>query len=201
MSRTTAYAAGVVALHACCGPCLLEPLDALRSEGREVVVVFANPNIQPLEEYVLRRDTLRTYAEAQGIRTVELDVGPAEWERAVGDAPRPERCRACYRLRIGIVAQWAKENGVDAVATTLSVSPYQDPVAIAEAGHSAAGAVGVSFLDRDYRERYPDATRRARAEGMYRQNYCGCLPSRAEADEERAARRRLRAAQRKAADG
>ncbi|MDZ4168871.1 MAG: epoxyqueuosine reductase QueH [Coriobacteriia bacterium] len=190
-----------VALHACCGPCLIEPLDALRSEGHEVIVVFANPNIQPLEEYVLRRDTLESYARTHGIRTVEIDVGPETWRDAAGDASRPERCRACYRVRLGLVAQWAARNGVDAVATTLSVSPYQDAEAIAEEGRAVAQEAGIGFIERDYRERYPVATRRSRAEGMYRQNYCGCLPSRAEAEAEREARRRTKEAQRRCPEG
>ena len=42
-----------LALHACCGPCLLEPLDALAAE-HDVTVVYANPNIHPREEYERR---------------------------------------------------------------------------------------------------------------------------------------------------
>jgi hypothetical protein len=54
-------------------------------------------------------------------------------------------------------------------------------------------------LPTDFRERYPDATRRSRELGMYRQNYCGCAPSAAEAERDRAARKAARAAARQAA--
>ena len=47
---------------------------------------------------------------------------------------------------------------------------------------------------RDYREQYPEATRRSKAMGMYRQNYCGCMFSKIEAAEEREARKAERAA-------
>lgn len=185
-----------LALHACCGPCLLEPYDALSQEAEKIVVVYANPNIHPAEEYARRRDTLRAYADNAGIDVVELAYDPAAWVEAVAPhvRDRAARCRACYRLRIGAVAQWAVENGFDAVSTTLSVSPYQDPDAIAAQGRAAAQAAGIDFAGRDFRDRYPEATRRSRELGMYRQNYCGCLLSELEARAERAQRRAARAA-------
>lgn len=188
-----------IALHACCGPCLLEPYDALSSEASEITVVYANPNIHPVDEYERRRDTLAAYTETQGIETVELPYDPAVWVEAVAPyvGDRSQRCRACYRLRIELVARWAAENGFDAVASTLTVSPYQDAEGIAEEGERAAQAAGVRYLVRDYRERYSDATRRSRELEMYRQNYCGCLLSDIEARRERAERRAQRAVARK----
>lgn len=181
-----------VLLHACCGPCLLEPYDALSADA-EVVVCYANPNIHPAEEYVRRRDTLLGYAEGAGITVIELPYDPAVWFDATSSAvERPERCRACYRLRIGMVAAEAARRGYDAVATTLSVSPYQDAQAIAEEGTAACAEAGVRFIVTDFRERYPEATRRSRELGMYRQNYCGCGPSMREAAAEREQRRAAR---------
>jgi hypothetical protein len=184
-----------LALHACCGPCLLEPHDALVAEAEEIVVVYANPNIHPIEEYERRRDTLIEYAADRDITVVELPYEPALWLERVGvhARDRERRCRACYALRIGLVSQWAAEHGFDAVATTLTVSPYQDPVAITEEGMAAAEAFGLDYLATDFRERYQEATRRSRDVGMYRQNYCGCLLSDAEAREQRAERRARRA--------
>jgi epoxyqueuosine reductase len=187
-------------LHACCGPCLLEPLDALASEADSVVIAFANPNIHPAEEYERRRDTLLGYAEAAGVDVVELPYDPAAWEAAVAplaDAGA-ERCRACYRLRLGLAARMAADAGYDALATTLSVSPYQDQDAINDEGRKAAAAVGIEWLDRDFRDRYSDATTRSRELGMYRQNYCGCALSQAEAEDQRQARREARAAEKAA---
>lgn len=180
-----------VLLHACCGPCLLEPYDALAGT-HEVTVVYANPNIHPAEEYVRRRDTLLAYTRAEAIEVVELPYEPEVWEAATAELEPPARCHACYRLRIGMAAAEAARSGYDAVATTLTVSPYQDPDAIRAMGEEACAAEGVTFLVTDFRDRYPEATRRSRDLGMYRQNYCGCAPSRAEAEAERAARRGAR---------
>jgi predicted adenine nucleotide alpha hydrolase (AANH) superfamily ATPase len=184
-----------LALHACCGPCLLEPLDALLAEAGEVVIVFSNSNIHPGEEYARRRDTLLAYATQRGIRTVALPYRPDEWSGAVAEAnSKEERCAACYRLRLQATADWAAEHECDAMATTLTVSPYQDPERIRAEAERAAVLAGIAYVGRDFRERYHAATARSRELGMYRQNYCGCAMSEAEArierEERKAARRR-----------
>lgn len=181
-----------ILLHACCGPCLIEPYDAL-SADHSVTVCYANPNIYPPEEYERRRDTLAAYADDAGIKGFELAYEPEVWREATEGLEKPERCRACYRLRIGLVAEEAARRGFDAVATTLTVSPYQDPEGIREAGEEVCARAGVRFLVTDFRDRYPEATRRSRELGMYRQNYCGCAPSKEEAAAERAARKAERA--------
>lgn len=182
-----------VMLHACCGPCLLEPWDAL-SADHEVRVVYANPNIHPLAEYERRRDTLVDWAEARGVPVDESPYDPDAWDRAIAglEDPSPQRCTACYRLRLGMTASHAAASGFDAVATTLTVSPWQDPQSIREAGEAACAEHGVAFMMSDFRDRYPEATRRSRELGMYRQNYCGCRYSEREAADEREIRRAQR---------
>ena len=187
-------------VHACCGPCLIEPLDEFSALADEFAIVFTNSNIHPADEYERRRDTLREYAESAGATVIELPYDPAAWVEAVGPLARSgaERCRACYRLRLGESARYAADNGYDALATTLSVSPYQDHDAIRREGEAAAHGAGLTWLDRDFRSSYADATRRSRELGMYRQNYCGCVLSDLEARQARAARRAERAAERAA---
>jgi predicted adenine nucleotide alpha hydrolase (AANH) superfamily ATPase len=182
-------------LHACCGPCLLEPWDALSAE-HEVRVVYANPNIHPLSEYEHRRDTLLEWAGVNGVEVDELAYESERWDEAVEglEGAPGERCRACYRLRIGLAAEHAAAMGFDAVATTLTVSPWQNPDGIREAGLQACAEHGVEFLVTDFRDRYGEATRRSRELGMYRQNYCGCRYSEDEASAEREVRRAERAA-------
>ncbi len=186
-----------VLLHACCGPCLLEPFDALVAE-HDVTVLYANPNIHPAEEYRRRRDTLLEYAAGHGIQVIEEPYDPAAWMQAIAGRERTpdRRCAACFKLRLSVAARVASELGMDAIATTLTVSPYQDQVAVAEAGEKAASEAGIVYLDADFRDRYPEATRRSRELGMYRQNYCGCMLSDLEAQNAREARRDERRARR-----
>ena len=186
-----------LALHACCAPCALEPVDAL-SADHDVVLVYANPNIHPLEEYERRRDTLLQWAHGSGIDVVELAYEPAAWVDAVGavGTDPDRRCRACFALRLSMVARYAAGHGLEGVATTLTVSPYQDHEAIVEAGQRACAEERIRFVVTDYRDRYGAATRRSRELGMYRQNYCGCVISQVEAIRAREKRRADRAASR-----
>ncbi len=182
-----------IALHTCCAPCLIEPLESLAAED-DVVVVFANPNIAPEDECVRRREALKTYASRIDVRVVELPYDPDRWRAAVAglEDDQPARCAACYRVRLKMTARWAAEHGIEALATTLTVSPHQSAAAIREAGEEAAAAEGLTYLHRDFRGRYPSATGRARELGLYRQDYCGCLFSKREAEARRAARRARR---------
>lgn len=167
-----------------------------------MVVVYANPNIDPESEYERRRDTLLDYAAIVGVRVVEPPHDPSLWRAAITglENDQPARCGACYRLRLSMTAYWAVEHGLDRFATTLTVSPHQDVESIRRAGEEIAAASGVSYVHRDFRDRYRSATARARDIGLYRQNYCGCACSKEEADETRARRRAERDAARLARD-
>ena len=195
-------------LHACCGPCSLEPARILRAAGHDLAIYYANSNIAPASEYARRLDTLRAWAGGEGLPVVEGPYAPDAWEATAGrgdvlqvaaePALREARCRACYRLRFEEAARAAAERGFDAVGTTLSVSPYQFTDVIREELERAAAGAGVRALFEDYRPFYDEATRRSRAAGMYRQNFCGCRFSEAEAAAERAERKRARASEREA---
>ena len=175
-------------LHACCGPCSLEPVRLLREEGFEPVICWSNPNIQPLAEHDLRLRTLMTWAdEVAHVKVVVAGDDRQTWERAV--APhgfdREARCRACYALRLSEACRVAEQLGIAHVSTTLVVSPYQLFDVCREQLERLAGAHGLTMVWRDFRSWYPQATTRSRELGMYRQNYCGCRFSAAEAAIER----------------
>ena len=187
-------------LHACCGPCSLESTRVLAEAGHELAIAFDNPNIHPQEEYGRRLATLRAFvAQPQGLEVFEGPYDPETWEREVGvhGTDRPARCRACYALRLERSAARAERLGYEALCTTLTISPYQLTQVILEELEAAATRHGLQPLCIDFRELYPETTRRSRALGMYRQNYCGCRFSIAEAAAQReAAKRQREAAQR-----
>ena len=115
-------------LHACCGPCSLEPVRLLRAEGFEPTICWTNPNIQPVSEWRRRLDTLRAWAdEVAHVEVIVAGEDRAAWERAAAPAgfDRERRCRACYALRLEEACRVARERGFDHVSTTLVVSPYQ----------------------------------------------------------------------------
>ena len=236
-------------LHACCGPCSLEPVRLLREQGFDITILYANSNIAPEQEYLHRLETLRAWAASEGIAVEEGSYDPAAWqatagrigeaaleaartalaeapgsasdvegERGAGAAPdagaelnadqaaalavdpaqRAARCRACYRLRLEEAAQRAAAEGFDVLSTTLAVSPYQYFDIIGEELQRAADKAGIRSVYQDFRPFYPEATRESRKLGMYRQNYCGCLLSKVEAEAERIQRKAQRAAEKRA---
>ncbi|WP_251179167.1 epoxyqueuosine reductase QueH [Adlercreutzia agrestimuris] len=189
-------------LHACCGPCSLEPVRKLQEAGHDLTIYYANSNIAPADEYERRREVLCSWADEQRLPVIEGSYEPAAWEAAVHDAVcsrnREERCRACYRLRFRQSAAYAASHGFEALGTTLSVSPYQYTDIIKEELEAAAKEAHLTPLFEDYRPFYDEATRRSKALGMYRQNWCGCRISAAEAAAEREERKAARAAARAA---
>lgn len=168
-----------VLLHVCCGPCSIYPVKSLREQGHEPAAWFYNPNIHPFTEYSKRRDTFLEYAAR-----IELPVvlaGGYELEDFLrslhGREKEGERCRVCYRMRLRQAAQFAKAGGFDAFSTTLLVSPRQKHDLIREAGERAAQEAGIPFYYEDFRPGWAEAVRISKEEGMYRQQYCGCIYS------------------------
>lgn len=187
-------------LHACCGPCSLEPTRLLAEAGHDITIAYLNSNIAPAGEYQHRLETLLIWARSEGIPVIEGSYAPDAWQAAIdaawreGDA-RVNRCRACYRIRLEELARYAHEHGFEGIGTTLSVSPYQFTSVIAEElKRAAAPYEDLVAVFEDFRPYYPQATTRSRGLGMYRQNYCGCAYSDTEAAEERAERKAARKA-------
>lgn len=194
-----------LALHACCGPCSLEPLRLLQEEGFAPTIFWSNPNIQPIAEYDRRFETLLLWAEANAIETVNCDAPELRevWEAEVGPkakaallttdkALRANRCRSCYRLRLERSAEEAAKHGFHYFSTTLAVSPYQHFTECGEELAAAASKYGMKPVWRDFRDYYPEATKRSRELGMYRQKYCGCRFSASEAALDKRARKEER---------
>ena len=162
-------------LHACCAPCSVYCVDALRAEGIEPTAFWYNPNIHPYQEYVARRDTLMQYAPAIGmeLRVIE-EYGLRDFVRAVAE-DIPHRCSHCYDIRMDRTARYAAEHGFSSFSTTLLVSPYQNHAGLIEAAERAADKYGVKFLYRDFRTGFREGQAKARELEMYMQKYCGCI--------------------------
>ena len=92
-----------------------------------------------------------------------------------------DRCRACLDLRLREAAAVAAVRGLQRFSTSLTVSPYQHHDLIADAGRRAADAAGVEFVYADLRRHYRRSIDESRRLGLYRQRYCGCVPSKWEA--------------------
>lgn len=96
-----------------------------------------------------------------------------------------ERCFKCYRLRMEETARLAKTGGYDYFTTTLSISPLKNVQKINEIGEELAEIYEVPHLTSDFKKKngYKRSVELSHEHDLYRQNYCGCVFSKKEAQE------------------
>ena len=164
-----------VLLHACCGPCAIYPVDALRAEGLDLSLYFHNPNIQPYQEFERRREAAKMLAEQRGLPViVDDDYDPETWLRMVAFR-ESVRCTLCYRERLSAAARAARRGGFDAFTTSILYSKSQKHGRAREQAEAAGEEEGVAFLYRDFRAGWKAGIEESKRMGMYRQQYCGCI--------------------------
>lgn len=181
-------------LHACCAPCSSYCLEYL-SQYFSITVLFYNPNISPEAEYSKRVDEIRRLIDELPVKNkVSLIEGrylPTEFYNSVkGLEDEPEggkRCHVCYELRLREAAITAKELGFDYFTTTLSISPLKDAEKLNEIGKRLSDEYGVAYLYSDFKKKngYKRSIELSREYKLYRQNFCGCVFSRREVDNEK----------------
>jgi predicted adenine nucleotide alpha hydrolase (AANH) superfamily ATPase len=165
--------------HVCCGPDAAYAVDRLL-EDYEVTGFFYNPNIWPAPEYDRRLSETRKVERFLGFRLIEGDRDFALWAAATARfAAEPEkgrRCDVCYALRLDRTARLARELGVPAFATIMSVSPWKKAGVLNRIGRSLARKYGLAFLESDFKKNdgFAKSVAASRRLGLYRQNYCGC---------------------------
>lgn len=171
-------------MHMCCGPCACICLKVLREEGWHITGFWHNPNIQPLAEYLRRREAAEQTAAYFGIDMVYDDASwdLTAWLRAVqGRDTPPARCTFCVTSRMEAAFAMAKKLGCTHVFSSLLYSRYQPHEAIRAAGERLAAEAGApAFLYRDFRPYWQDGIDLSKEMGIYRQPYCGCVYSEAE---------------------
>lgn len=179
-------------LHACCAPCSSYVLEYL-SEYFNITVFYYNPNITDEAEYKKRvLEEQRLIAEMPTKSPVKFLEGEYEPERffdmsrGLENVPEGgERCFKCYRLRLAVTAEAAKEKQFDYFTTTLSISPLKNAQKLNEIGAEEAERVGIPYLFSDFKKRegYKRSIQLSAQYGLYRQNYCGCIFSKKESEE------------------
>ena len=179
-------------LHSCCAPCSSYVLEYL-SDYFEITVFYYNPNISPAEEYEKRAaEQKHLIQELPAKHPIHLVVGAYEPERfyavSRGLEMVPEggeRCFQCFRLSLEEAAKMAAEGGFDYFATTLTISPLKNAQKLNEIGEELSEIYKVEHLPSDFKKKngYKRSVELSAQYGLYRQNYCGCVFSKREAEE------------------
>jgi predicted adenine nucleotide alpha hydrolase (AANH) superfamily ATPase len=95
------------------------------------------------------------------------------------------RCFACYEMRLRAAAKAAAAEGCDYFTTTLTISPLKNAEKLNEIGEKMGQIYGVPYLVSDFKKKngFKRSTELSAEYGLYRQNYCGCVFSKREAEE------------------
>lgn len=176
-------------LHACCAPCSSHTLLFLY-EHFEITIYFCNPNIAPEDEYNYRKSELKRLVSELGLSVgmIDEDYDPEPFydlARGLEHLPeRGERCQKCIEYRLRKTAEKALETGADYFTTTLTISPHKDCRYINECGKMLSEEYGVPYLFSDFKKHdgYKHSIELSKKYGLYRQNYCGCIYSRRNAE-------------------
>lgn len=164
-----------ILLHACCGPCSIYPTLRLEEQGKELSILYFNPNIHPYKEFKKRLNTLREFTQLKHYPLIVMKDYPLE-ECIKGMLSEPVvRCAFCYRIRLEETAKYAKENNYDAFTTTLLVSLHQKHELIKKIAYEMAEKYDIPFYYEDYRKGFEKGEKISKELEMYRQNYCGCI--------------------------
>lgn len=170
-----------VLLHTCCAPCSSAIIECLMQFGVRPTIYYCNPNIYPLEEYIIRKEECTRYAQSLGLEIVDADYDHYAWLCGVKGLERePERggrCLKCFKMRLLNTAQYASEHGFKVITTTLASSRWKSLEQINEAGYFAVKAYpDVVWWEQNWRKGGLSERRVAiiKEYDFYNQRYCGC---------------------------
>ncbi len=178
-----------VLLHICCAPCSAGVVPELK-EQYQVTGFFYNPNIDDCDEYKLRREEMKKYAEKLKIPLIEGNYNPEEWREAVkgleNEPERGKRCEVCFRMRLLETARIADREGFHIFCTTLTLSPLKNAGMVNQTGNEVQENFVSSYLPSDFKKKdgFKKSIERSKEHNLYRQNYCGCSFSRKKPEED-----------------
>ena len=178
-------------LHVCCAVCASYVLEYLAPHF-DITIAYYNPNITEECEYRYRYSELRRYVDEAGlsgsVHFTEVDYDPEAFltltEGREEEREGGARCALCFRQRLEYTARLCRDGGYDCFATTLTISPLKNAVTLNTIGEQLAEEYGVSYLCSDFKKKegYKRSIELSKQYNLYRQNYCGCLYSKKEAE-------------------
>lgn len=182
-------------LHACCAPCSSAVLERLASHFK-ISILYYNPNITEEKEYQKRLDELRKFISKLNfkyqINIIDSRYEPKEFFKiAKGlekEKEQGKRCYKCYELRLEETAKVAKEKNFDFFATTLTLSPYKKTSWLNEIGENLSKKYQANYLYSDFKKKngYKRSIELSKEYNLYRQDYCGCIYSKLEREQNKA---------------
>ena len=175
-------------LHTCCAPCASGCIPQL--DEYNITLFFYNPNIDTLEEYNRRLETLRSFVDQYNLefkRDLKLIAVPYNYSefknKIINLENEPEggkRCSVCFGIRLDKTFEYAQDKSYDIVASTLSISPHKDFELINQIGKNLSQKYNIEYLPSNFKKKngFLLSIQNSKKYNLYRQNYCGCnLPN------------------------
>ncbi len=170
-------------VHICCAVDSHYFLQKLQESypDEKLIGFFYDPNIHPYSEYQLRLLDVKRSCKKLNIELIEGAYDTESWLKAVrGLEQEPEkgaRCSVCFDHRFEASALKAQALGESRFTSTLLTSPKKSLNQLQSAGELLADKYGLTFLSPDYRKASgtEEQNKMAKADALYRQDYCGCI--------------------------
>lgn len=169
-------------LHVCCGPCFTIPYEEIK-DYFDVTIFYNNSNIYPKSEHDRRLNELKRYLSEMHY-DIPIIESPYDNEKfnidlePFKDLPEGhERCRICFRKRLGELFLFASQNNYQYCASSLTISRYKSAADVNTIGHELEIKFpNVKWLYADFKKQngYEKSLLICHAHNLYFQEYCGC---------------------------
>ena len=180
-------------LHACCAPCSTACLERL-ADFFKVTIFYYNPNITDENEYKKRIEEIKKLLTLINpkykVELLEGEYNPKLFlDMSKGLEMEPERgkrCYKCYEMRLKETANIASKLGFNNFCTTLTLSPHKNSDWINEIGEKLDKEYVSNYLYSDFKKKegYKRSIELSKKYNLYRQDYCGCIYSKRDKQEE-----------------
>ena len=206
-------------LHSCCAPCSSYVLEYLR-QYFQITVFYYNPNISEEAEYRKRVAEEKRLIEQMNqlaleygnqIAFLEGDYDSDKFLKKIKGLEHckegGERCEQCFRIRLAETVREANKRGYDFFTTTLTISPLKNAELINQIGQQMAEMLASEecqsilpmracslYLPSDFKKKngYKRSLELSREYDLYRQDYCGCIFSKMQREQEKIQRESLK---------
>lgn len=168
-------------LHVCCGPCFTYPYEMIK-DYFDITIIYNNSNIYPEEEYNRRLNELKQYLKdiSSNIKVIEFPYDNLTYNKDLepyaNQREGMDRCRICFRKRLGQAIDYAEERNFDYVGTVMSISRFKNSQDLNKIGLELSMGKNVKWLPADFKKNngYEKSLEIVKAYQMYFQHYCGC---------------------------
>lgn len=125
------------------------------------------------------------------IKVMEVEYNPNEFFSTIkgleNEKEGGKRCEKCFLLRLEKTAQICTDKDFDYFTTTLTVSPHKNSKLINQIGENLQDKYKAKYLFSNFKKEdgYKKSIELSKQYNLYRQDYCGCIFSKKERDQQK----------------